>query len=155
MGLDSYHGIKRRFEYLGEYKGAKIFDDYAHHPTAVRETLAAARLRFPQSRIWAVFEPHTFSRTEAVLKDLAKSFESANKVLLAEIYPAREKKTDASITGQQVVDQISKNHSDVRLVIDKEEAFKILETELQPTDVVIIMAVGNFNTLGHQLVDLK
>ncbi len=155
MGLDSYHGIKRRFEYLGEHKNAKIFDDYAHHPTAIKETLSAARLRFPQSRIWAVFEPHTFSRTSTVLENLAKSFESADKVLLAEIYPAREKKTDNSITGQQVVNEISKTHSDVRLVADKQSAFNILKTELEPNDVVIVMAVGSFNTLGNELVDLK
>lgn len=154
-GLESYHGIKRRFEFIGEYKNAKIFDDYAHHPTAIKETLAAARLRFPNARIWAIFEPHTFSRTTAVLEDLAKSFESADKVLLAEIYPAREKKTDSSITGQQVVTEISKNHKDVQLVADKQSALDILKDELEPSDIAIIMAVGSFNSLAHDLVDLK
>lgn len=154
-GLDSYHGIKRRFEFIGDYKGAKIFDDYAHHPTAVKETLAAARLRFPQSRIWAIFEPHTFSRTQAVLEDLSTSFEDASKVLLAEIYPARERKADHSITGQQVVEEIAKHHKDIRLVANKSEALEILKSELEPSDIVIIMAVGNFNTLAYDLLDSK
>ncbi len=151
-GLDSYHGIKRRFEYIGEKNGVKVFDDYAHHPTAVQETLAAARLRFPQSQIWAVFEPHTFSRTEAVLENLTTSFKDADTVLIAEIYPAREKKTENTITGQQVVDAISKNHNNARLVADKQGALEILNAELKPTDVVIIMAVGDFNTLATELV---
>ncbi|QQS23377.1 UDP-N-acetylmuramate--L-alanine ligase [bacterium] len=154
-GLDRFRGIKRRFEYIGQTNGgtgAKVFDDYAHHPTAVKETLATARLRFPNSKIWAVFEPHTFSRTEAVLADLSKAFESADKVLLAEIYPAREKKTENSITGQQVVEAIAKNHTDVQLVANKNEVIEILQKELSPTDVVIVMAVGSFNTLALDLV---
>ncbi len=151
-GLANYRGIKRRFEYIGQINNATIFDDYAHHPTAIKETLATARLRFPESRIWAVFEPHTFSRTEAVLQDLGTSFSQANKVLLAEIYPAREKKTDQSISGQDVVSEISKTHNDVRLVSDKSNALDILKDELKPNDVVIIMAVGNFNTLAHDLI---
>ncbi len=152
-GLDEFSGIKRRFEYIGEAKGVKIFDDYAHHPTAIKETIALAKLRFPDSRVWAVFEPHTFSRTEAVLDELAVSFNQADQVLLAEIYPAREKKTDNSITGQQVVDQIAKNNPNVRLVADKTTAKQILTTEWQPHDVVVIMAVGDFNTLAKELVN--
>lgn len=152
MGLSFYHGIKRRFELIGQFNNAMIFDDYAHHPTAIKETLAAARLRFPDSRIWAIFEPHTFSRTEAVLGDLSKSFEFADRVLLAEIYPAREKKTDNSITGAKVVEEIAKKHKDVRLVSDKQATLEILRKGIEPGDVVIVMAVGSFNTLAHELV---
>lgn len=152
-GLDEFLGIKRRFEFIGEANGVKFFDDYAHHPTAIAETMALAKLRFPDSRVWAVFEPHTFSRTEAVIEELAKSFNQADQVLLAEIYPAREKKTNNSITGQQVVDQIAINNPNVRLVADKESAKNILASELKPNDVVVIMAVGNFNTLAKELVN--
>lgn len=151
-GLDEYEGLKRRFEMIGEKNGVKVFDDYAHHPTAVKETLAMARLRFPTARIWAVFEPHTYSRTQAVLADLATCFQDADQVLLAEIYPARERKTAASITGQDVVTEITKSHKNVRLVNDKTQAKAILQQELQSGDVVVIMAVGNFNTLGSELV---
>ena len=152
LGLSFYHGIKRRFEFIGQFNNAMVFDDYAHHPTAIKETLATARLRFPDSRIWAIFEPHTFSRTEAVLEDLSKSFESADKVLLAEIYPAREKKRENSINGAKVVEQIAKSHNDVRLVEDKKATLEILRNEIEPGDVVIVMAVGSFNTLAHELV---
>lgn len=151
-GLDEYQGIKRRMEYIGEYKGAKVFDDYAHHPTAIKETLAMARLRFPESRIWTVFEPHTFSRTAAVLPELAKAFADSDQVLLAEIYPAREKKTATSISGEDVVKAIAEHHKQVRLVDNQAQAKTILQQELAAGDIVIVMAVGAFNALAHQLV---
>lgn len=153
-GLSEYAGVKRRFEFIGSKNDIAIYDDYAHHPTAVRETLFAARSKYPTNRIWAIFEPHTYSRTEATLPELAKSFITANKVLLAEIYPAREKQTDTSVTGQQVVEQILKHHSDVRLVRDKEDALQILQNESEPGDVIIVMAVGNFNLLAKNLLEL-
>jgi UDP-N-acetylmuramate--alanine ligase len=151
-GLSSYYGVKRRFELIGERDGITIYDDYAHHPTAVAETLRAARMKYPDRRIWAVFEPHTFSRTQATLADLATAFEPADEVLLAEIYPAREKKTEHSITGVQVVQEIAKHHKNIRLVADKEAALGLLKAELKPQDVVIIMAVGNFNLLAKDLI---
>lgn len=151
-GLSAYTGVKRRFELIGQKNGVTVYDDYAHHPTAVRETLRAARMKHPQSRIWAVFEPHTFSRTEATLEDLSIAFESADQVLLAEIYPAREKKTDQSINGEAVVEAISEHHQNVRLVKDKTEAASILSQELKPGDVVIVMAVGDFNLLAKDLM---
>jgi UDP-N-acetylmuramate--L-alanine ligase len=151
-GISSYYGVKRRFELIGEKNGVKVYDDYAHHPTAVLETLKAARTKYPDRKIWAVFEPHTYSRTAATLKELALAFSSADEVLLAEIYPARERKTEQSITGTQVVEEISKHHEHVRLVENKEAALGILKAELKPSDVVIVMAVGNFNLLAQDLM---
>ncbi len=151
-GLSSYYGVKRRFELIGEKNGVTVYDDYAHHPTAVLETLKAARSKYPDKRIWAVFEPHTYSRTEATLAELAIAFNSADEVLLAEIYPARETKTAQSITGEQVVAEIMKHNSNTRLVKDKDSALGLLKAELKPGDVVIVMAVGNFNLLAQDLV---
>lgn len=152
-GLATYFGVKRRFELIGERNGVTVYDDYAHHPTAVTETLRAARMKYPEARIWAVFEPHTFSRTVATLEDLSNSFTPADEVLIAEIYPAREKKTELSITGEAVVKEISKKHHNVRLVETKEQALGILKAELKPKDVVIIMAVGNFNLLASAVLE--
>lgn len=149
--LAEYTGVKRRFESVGEINGVTIIDDYAHHPTAVRETLEAARARYSSKRIWAVFEPHTFSRTKATLPELVKSFEAADKVLIAEIYPARENAQNATITGTDVVKAVSAEHANVRLVKDKLDALQILKTELGADDLVIIMAVGSFNRLAYDL----
>jgi UDP-N-acetylmuramate--alanine ligase len=173
LDLLSYQGIKRRFEVVGIKNGITIVDDYAHHPTAVRETLEAARLRFfpnskPQninSKLWAIFEPHTFSRTKATLNDLTKSFDAADEVLISEIYPAREKAKDASITSEQVVEAVKgqrvspefvegskvKGSTNIRLVHDKSEALSIIKSEAHPGDIVIVMAVGSFNRLAYEL----
>ncbi len=151
-GLSEYYGVKRRFELIGEKNGVSVIDDYAHHPTAILETLRAAKMKYPERRVWAVFEPHTFSRTEATLGELVKAFEPADKVLIAEIYPAREKKTENSITGVKLVDEVSKHHNDVRLVANKNEAISILKKELEPQDVVIVMAVGDFNILAQDIL---
>ncbi len=153
QGLSEYHGVKRRFELIGERSGVTIFDDYAHHPTEIKATLAAARTRFPDKTIWAVFEPHTFSRTQTVLPELVESFGDADKVLISEIYSAREQGSTATIHGNQVVEGIKKHHSDVRLVNNKNEALEILKSELKPGDVVIIMSVGSFNTLAKKLIE--
>lgn len=167
LDLLSYQGIKRRFELLGVKNGVILIDDYAHHPTAVRETLEAARLKYPKAKIWAVFEPHTFSRTKATLDDLATSFNSADEVLISEIYPAREKASDAAITSSEVVSAVlsswkggvpaaggggGTNH--VRLVHNKQQALSILKSEAKPGDIIIVMAVGSFNRLAYELREL-
>jgi UDP-N-acetylmuramate--L-alanine ligase len=151
--VETYWGVKRRFEHIGEKNGIHIYDDYAHFPTAIRETLSAAKTRYPEGRIFAVFEPHTYSRTEATLTDLATSFAAADMAVIAEVYPARERKSPSSITGKQVVAAIAKTHKNVKEVKDRAEALQLLKKELQPGDVVIVMAVGSFNTLAYELME--
>lgn len=159
LDLLSYKGVKRRFEFVGEKNGITVIDDYAHHPTAVRETLKAARLKYPDKRIWAIFEPHTFSRTKATLPDLAKAFDAADEILISEIYPAREKISEAAISSKEVIDEIIKHNTlcnirnTVRLVSDKKHALSILKNELKKNDIVIVMAVGSFNRLAYELKD--
>lgn len=159
LELISFSGIKRRFELVGQKNGVLIIDDYAHHPTAVRETLLAARAKYPECRIWAIFEPHTFSRTKATLAELASSFDSADMVLISEIYPAREKATDATIQSDDVIKAAKTHNSEfkiqnsLRKVANKEEALNILKAELRPNDVVIVMAVGAFNRLAYELIE--
>lgn len=158
IDLLTYMGIKRRFEIVGTKNGITIIDDYAHHPTAVRETLEAARVKYPNSKIWAVFEPHTYSRTIATLPDLAKAFDAADEVLISNIYPARESTKDATITSQEVADAVNKQRPNVkdpvRLVRDKQQATDILNKEAKSSDVVIIMAVGSFNRLAYELIQV-
>jgi len=163
----SYQGVKRRFEIIGKKNGVTLVDDYAHHPSEVKLTLEAARLKYPDSKIWAVFEPHTFSRTEATLQDLAKSFNSADEVLISKIYPAREKFKEGMITSEKVVEEIKKEYSPparggerdggsdiVRLVDSKQQAMDIIKSEAKEGDVVIVMAVGDFNRLSYELKEV-
>lgn len=150
----SYAGVKRRFEIVGKKNGIVVIDDYAHHPTAVKETLDAAKIKYPEAKVWAVFEPHTFSRTKSTLDLLVKSFDSADQVLISEIYPAREKVSEANITSEHVVESVSKFHKNVRLVKTKDEAKDIIKKQAQPGDVVIVMAVGSFYKLAYELIEV-
>lgn len=88
--LTTFHGADRRFEYKGEKNGFTIIDDYAHHPTEIRATLTAAK-NYPHKTLWCAFQPHTYTRTRAFLKDFASALSLADKVILADIYAAREK----------------------------------------------------------------
>ncbi len=146
----SYVGVKRRFEIIHD-ADVTIVDDYAHHATAVRETIAAAKTRFPNRRLWVVFEPHTYSRTKVTLPELAESFDLADQVLLAHMYGAREHQNNTGITDDAVRDAILQHQSHVRLVRDKQEAREILEQELRSGDVVVVMAVGSFNRMAYEL----
>lgn len=161
LDLLSFTGVKRRFEVVGKVNGITLVDDYAHHPTAVKETLEAARLKyFPKlsatnyplpAKLWAVFEPHTFSRTKATLEELSKSFAAADAVLISEIYPAREKVSEATITSGDVVKAVKPHSPNTRLVKNKQEALDILKKEARPGDVIVVMAVGDFNRLAYEL----
>ncbi len=150
--LASFLGIKRRFEILGVEKGITVIDDYAHHPTAVASTLHAAREQYPQAHIWAVFEPHTFSRTQALINELSTAFRDADQVLLAPIYSAREHTGAAVVSDDQVLQAIRVHNKTTRLVTSKSQALKIIAGDAKPGDVVIVMAVGSFNRLGPELL---
>jgi UDP-N-acetylmuramate--alanine ligase len=101
QALGEFTGTGRRFELRGEVNGIRIFDDYAHHPTEIRATLSGARARFPEARIWAVWQPHTYSRTKTLFLDFARAFKDADQVIVTEVYAAREPKQD--FTSAEVV----------------------------------------------------
>src|ERR671911_2288023 len=88
--LETFSGVGRRFETKGESSGVLVIDDYAHHPSEIAVTLRAAKEQFPERRLWAVFQPHTFSRLKALLADFAASFEDADRVMVLDVYAARE-----------------------------------------------------------------
>jgi UDP-N-acetylmuramate-alanine ligase len=149
-----YTGVKRRYEIIQE-ANPTIIDDYAHHPTAVKATLDASRDKYADRRIVCFFEPHTYSRTKETLAELETAFSSADKVYLAEVYPAREQKLATSITGKEVAMAIAKHHSNVEYVADKADALAKYEQIAQKDDVIVVMAVGSFNTLVYDLQKLK
>jgi UDP-N-acetylmuramate--alanine ligase len=148
--LRDFRGAGRRFELIGEVNGVTVIDDYAHHPTEVAATLAAARLRFPTRRIWAVFQPHTFSRTKALLHDFAHSFDDADRVLLLDIYPAREK-IDLGMHSKMLLEHM--DHPGTTYVGGIEAAASYLLEHVAPEDVVITMSAGDGNRVGQLLLD--
>lgn len=154
--LSQFGGVGRRFQVVGSFNGATLVDDYAHHPTEIRATLHGARMRYPNQRIWALFQPHTFSRTRALLDDFAGAFGDADVVLITEIYAAREQ-DDSGLSARAIVERMRLHeplpHPNARYVETLDTAQDILRKELCPGDVLITLGAGNVNRVAHRLSD--
>jgi len=144
--LAEFQGVGRRFEVKGEVGGITVVDDYAHHPTEIRATLAAARRRYAGRQIWAMFQPHTFSRTRALLADFAASFGDADHVLVTDIFRSREA-FDSSVSAQDIVARMG--HPDARYLPSLDEATATLLAEMKPGDVLITLGAGDGNIVGE------
>lgn len=152
--LAQFGGVGRRFQVVGIYNGATLVDDYAHHPTEIRATLHGARMRFPTQRIWAVFQPHTFSRTRTLMDEFARAFGDADMVLITEIYAAREQDT-SGLSARAILERMHQlmPHPNARYVENLDTAQDILRKELCPGDVLITLGAGNVNRVAHSLSD--
>jgi UDP-N-acetylmuramate--alanine ligase len=144
-----FEGTSRRFEVKGEAAGITVVDDYAHHPTEVRATLTAARVRFPRRRLWAVFQPHTYSRFKALLRSFADSFESADRVIVTDIFAARECDT-LGVHATDLVRLI--NDPKVEYAGSLEAAARRLLSELRSGDVVITLGAGDGYRIGEEVL---
>jgi UDP-N-acetylmuramate--alanine ligase len=147
--LTGFRGVGRRFEVKGKADGVVVVDDYAHNPAKIRAALSAAREQFPDHGLWAVWQPHTYSRTRAFLSDFACAFGQADHVIVLPIYAARERDT-LGVSSAEVVAHMS--HPDVRLVDSMEQAVVELATDAQPGDVVITLGAGDGNRVGEWLL---
>jgi UDP-N-acetylmuramate--alanine ligase len=154
--LSEFRGVGRRFEVRGEVNGVTIVDDYGHHPTEIKSTLAGARLRYAEQgrRIWAVLQPHTYSRTKTLLDQFAAAFEDADHVLITPIYASRERDT-LGISHRDIVAAMSRRdapHPDARALDSLDEVVKTLRAETQPGDVVITFSAGDANKISEALL---
>lgn len=148
--LHDFRGSARRFEWKGEARGVTVIDDYAHHPTEIVATLAAARQRYPEQRIWAVFQPHTFSRTQRMLYRMGASFESADEVIVLDIYAAREV-DDGSVNAAELV--AASPHPAIRYIARLADAAGYLAVHVAAGDVVITMGAGDGYRVGELLLE--
>jgi len=148
--LTAFHGADRRFEYKGERNGFTIIDDYAHHPTEIRATLSAAA-NYPHKTLWCAFQPHTYTRTRAFLKDFAKSLALADKIILADIYAAREKDT-GDISSQDLAHELEKLGKEVYYIGNFEAIEKFILKNLVNGDLLITMGAGNIVDIGESLL---
>ena len=147
--LADYRGSARRFEWKGEAGGVIVIDDYAHHPTEVTATLAAARQRYPDRRIWAVFQPHTYSRTQRMLYQMGESFDAADEVIVLDIYAAREV-DDGSVNSAELV--AASPHRAIRHIATIAAAVDYLVEHVRPGDVVITLGAGDGYQVGDRLL---
>ena len=149
-GLTTFHGADRRFEYKGELNGFTIIDDYAHHPTEIEATLKAAS-KYPHKNLWCVFQPHTYTRTRAFLKDFANALSHADKIILTDIYAAREKDPGdiSSLDLKRELEQLGK---EVYYFPKFEDIEKFILENLIHGDVLITMGAGNVVNIGENLL---
>jgi UDP-N-acetylmuramate--alanine ligase len=147
--LTRFRGTERRFEIKGTVAGVTVVDDYAHHPTEIEATLSAARLKYPGMPIWAVFQPHTYSRTVTLLDQFATAFDGAEHVIVTGIYAARESET-LGVSGGDLVRRM--DHADARYVETLADAAAFLLDRVQAGEVVITMGAGDGYLIGEWLL---
>ncbi len=151
-GLKKFEGARRRFERRGFYNGVQFVDDYAHHPSEIRATLATARLLkeadtpfYPSAkRIVAVFQPHRYSRTEAFLEEFSQAFADADTVLVTDIYSAGEE-NKAGISGATLAAAIARHHAEVQYYPSLDSTRTALIEQLRPGDMALFLGAGNLN----------
>ena len=151
--LSQFGGTSRRFELKGEVSGITIVDDYAHHPTEIEATLKAAQ-NYPHNRIWCVFQPHTYTRTKALLNEFASALSHADNVVLADIYAARETDT-LGISSRTLCEKIRELGHECNYFPTHEnfnEIEKFLLQNCTKGDLLITMGAGDVVKIGDELL---
>jgi UDP-N-acetylmuramate--alanine ligase len=150
--LSSFRGLKRRLEVVRRRGGVTLVDDYAHHPTEIRATLATVRRMFPGRRIWCIFQPHQVSRTAALLDELVESLHNADKIAVAEIFRAREPigRPD-DVTAADLAEKLVSDGIDVLQQHEFDDIVARVANELRPGDVLITMGAGDIGKIGQTI----
>ena len=146
--LSEFKGTGRRFQVLGDKHGITVVDDYAHHPTEIRATLAAARAHFPGHRIWAVWQPHTYSRTRALFLEFSRAFSDADEVLVTEVYAARE--AAENFSSAEVVSSMP--HPSAHYTGTLENTTDYLLKHLQAGDVLLVLSAGDADQVSANVL---
>lgn len=149
-GIESYTGVSRRFELKGYFHGARIYDDYAHHPSEVRATMAAAH-SLDKNLLYTVFQPHTFTRTREFLDAFAHSFSESDVLIVSDIYPSREKDTGL-IHSRELVEAINKTGQRALYMGQMQEIETFLTEKLQPNDILLLIGAGDINKISQHLL---
>ena len=153
QGLGAYRGVERRFQIRGTVAGVTIVDDYAHHPTEVRATLAAARPG-PWKRVVALFQPHRYSRTAALARAFGAAFSDADKIVLMDVYGAGEEPVPG-VSGKLLADAVAETlpGRPVAYLPHRAELISYLVSSTRPGDVLLTLGAGDVTTVGEELLD--
>ncbi|OGV91144.1 UDP-N-acetylmuramate--L-alanine ligase [Microgenomates group bacterium RIFCSPLOWO2_01_FULL_46_13] len=149
-GLEAFTGTKRRFEKVGEVGGTIFYDDYAHHPSEIVAVLAAARLWWPQKRLIAVFQPHTFSRTKALMSEFAQSFNQANQVIITDIYASARERADVTVSGEKLAQATARFHPQVEFV-PQSGLVEYLSERVGEGDILLTLGAGDIYKVHEQI----
>jgi UDP-N-acetylmuramate: L-alanyl-gamma-D-glutamyl-meso-diaminopimelate ligase len=151
-GLRQFKGIKRRLETVGVANGVTVLDDFAHHPTAVHETLAALRTGYPGRRVWAVFEPRSASSCRRVFQaDFAKAFAAADEVVVAAVFRSSLPEAER-LSAEQLVDDLSRQGGHARHIPEIDDIVSTIAREHRDGDVVVVMSNGGFGGIHGKLL---
>jgi UDP-N-acetylmuramate--alanine ligase len=145
--LESFQGTMRRFQNKGDKHGVQFYDDYAHHPSEIQATLTALREWYPNKRIIAIFQPHTYSRTKSLLNEFSRSFTQADVVHLLDIFASARESTDPTITSDILASKIKDQGKNVENLHTLEAAANHVLLEAKPGDVVITLGAGDLYNL--------
>ncbi len=152
-GLSNFHGAKRRFQTKGRVRNILIVDDYAHHPTEIAATLKAARETKPH-KIFCIFQPHRYSRTQLLLKEFGSAFREADNLILTDVYSAGEEKI-SGVSGASILQEVlSTTNQAVSYIPKREDIAAAIKNELSPGDLVITMGAGDIYKTGEELLDM-
>jgi len=151
-GLRAFRGIKRRLETVGVTRGVTVLDDFAHHPTAVHETLAALRAGYPGRRIWAVFEPRSASSCRRVFQDdFARAFGGADQVVVAQVFRSSLPE-DQRLSAEQLVSDLQARGQRARYVPEVDDIIRTIVDEHREGDLVVVMSNGGFGGIHSRLL---
>ncbi len=148
LALSKFKGTGRRFEIKGEVDNIVVIDDYAHHPTEIRATIEAARVKFPSRRLWVVWQPHTYSRVQTLYQEFTTAFDGADQVIVSEIYAAREPYQNFSAI--QVVSKLK--HPSARFIPTVEKISEYLISNLKSGDVLVVMSAGDADQISRNIL---
>ncbi len=152
--LGSFTGAGRRFQHKGEVGGVLVIDDYGHHPTEIKATLAAAKIGSSGRRIVVLFQPHRYSRTHDLMEEFARSFNNADSLFITDIYAASEEPIEG-VTAEALTEAIkSFGHKDVQHIGSLDGAAALLRDQVQPGDLVLTLGAGTVSRVSEQLLSL-
>lgn len=149
-GLKSYKGVERRLEYKGDFNGAMVMDDYAHHPTEIKSAIHALKKSCKRNLI-TVFQPHTYTRTKLLLDSFSKSFDESDVIIITDIYAAREKDY-GDIHSKTLINAIKEHKDNAYYIETFEEIVEYLKENLKKDDVVVTMGAGDVYKIGELLL---
>lgn len=152
QSLKTFQGARRRFEHRGDYKGAVIVDDYAHHPTEIKATLAAAA-KTEHQRIWCIFQPHTYTRTAELMDEFSTAFGDADNVIITRIYAARETDT-LGVHGRDLAQKITDTGKTAVYLDTFPEIVAYLDGRVSPGDLVLTVGAGNIDEVAKTLIEI-
>ncbi len=151
--LETIAGVKRRLEKKGEVKGISVMDDYGHHPTEIKTTLLAIRESWPEKKIHVVFQPHRYTRTQALFDEFTRSFYHADALYVLPIYAAGEAEIRSASNTALCVKIKERGHENVQPLASFEEAVTVLKKNCRETDIVLTLGAGNVLKVGEMFLE--